>query len=133
MNLIYSIIAFTCLAAGSAVEPLYSNSSITTKSSVTTTAVNSSVITIQEWTGLGCTGDMIEVKDLSRHYGWNIIALYNMASFTISRPLRGREQLDFSSESSADSCGTFLRSYWPRDSPGCVDSGTFRCIKMWPN
>ncbi|KFY97809.1 hypothetical protein V500_01914, partial [Pseudogymnoascus sp. VKM F-4518 (FW-2643)] len=45
MNLIYSIIAFTCLAAGSAVKPLCRNSSTATIASVTTTAINSSSIT----------------------------------------------------------------------------------------
>ena len=40
------------------------------------------------------------------------------SSFKLSRPLRGREQLDFSREIGTDWCGKFLHSYWPRDSPG---------------
>lgn len=43
MNLIHSIITLTFLAVGSAVNPLYSNSSAVTNSSVTT--VNSTGIT----------------------------------------------------------------------------------------
>lgn len=52
-------------------------------------------------------------------------------SFKISRPLCGREQLDFSKEKitfgnyntsmfgiGTDWCGKFLQSYWPRTSPG---------------
>jgi hypothetical protein len=63
MNLTYTIIAFSCLAIGTDVNPLYSNSLAVTNASVIT--VNSSSITdlatkpnstigIQVWLGKGC-------------------------------------------------------------------------------
>ncbi|KFY66787.1 hypothetical protein V496_01921, partial [Pseudogymnoascus sp. VKM F-4515 (FW-2607)] len=108
MNLIYTIIAFSCLAIGSDVNPLYSNSSAVTNASVTT--VNSSGITdlatkpsstigIQEWVGKGCTGHMVDLNLTSYFGDTNIYTRREpYSSFRISRPLRGREQLDFSRE-----------------------------------
>ena len=72
-------------------------------------------------------GDIKEIEVLSSQYGYNLYSSYKTwTSFKISRPLQGREQLDFSHESGTDWrgifwtdwCGVFLHSYWPRDSPG---------------
>lgn len=159
MNLIYSILAFTCLAGGSAVKS--SNSSAVTNASVTT--VNTSGITyiaatptsaitkysldvnqtaisyplgIQKWAGQGCkynqlcsnlhrpdrplgTGFMVENQNMTLHYGLSYTVNFtSYSSFKISRPLREREQLDFSRKLGTDLCGKFLQSYWPRNSPG---------------
>lgn len=59
-------------------------------------------------------------NNLLQYYGGNhtTTILATFTSFKISRPLQGREQLDFSREVGADWCGKFLRSYWPQDSLG---------------
>ncbi|KFY27455.1 hypothetical protein V491_00908 [Pseudogymnoascus sp. VKM F-3775] len=108
-----------------------------------------STIGIQKWRGKGCTGHMVENKNLTSLLGnTNIYTSREpFLSFKISRPLRGREQLDFSREKftfgnyntsmfgiGTDWCGNFLQSYWPWTSPdGCVDLGTFRCVRIWLN
>ena len=64
---------------------------------------------------------MIEA-DLSALYGWNVtFDPRPFSSFKLSRPLKGREQLDFSRMSESDDYGGFLHSYWPRDSLGETD------------
>jgi hypothetical protein len=67
------------------------------------------------------TGHTVKYDDISlRYLKWNIASAPNRtyASFKISRPLQGREQLDFSHGPDQDQCRHFLRSYWPRNSPG---------------
>jgi hypothetical protein len=67
------------------------------------------------------TGDMFMNKDILLEHGRNLSTLHpygSLSSFRISRPLQGREQLDFSSKLGPDSCGRLLRSYWPLNSPG---------------
>jgi hypothetical protein len=64
---------------------------------------------------------MQDLKDISGWYGFDISLIQlkpPFSSFKISRPLKGREQLDFSSMLRSFECGLFLHSYWPRDSPG---------------
>lgn len=64
---------------------------------------------------------MTEV-DLSALYGWNVtFDPRPFSSFKLSRPLKEREQLDFSRMLKSDECGLFLHSYWPQDSPGKAD------------
>lgn len=63
---------------------------------------------------------MFENKNLTSLLGETNIhnSHVTYSSFRISRPLRGREQLDLSRELGTDWCGNFLHSYWPRTSPG---------------
>ncbi|KFY26009.1 hypothetical protein V491_01502 [Pseudogymnoascus sp. VKM F-3775] len=90
-------------------------------------------IVVRQWVGKGCTGYMVESKISTPMLGWYIFNGNRKpySSFKISRPLRGREQLDFSreelafrnhnfslSEIKTDWCGNFLRSYRPSTSPG---------------
>ena len=125
MHLIYSIIAFTCLAAGSSNH---------TNSSNNTNSPTYSQIALKKWTGLNCshqivvsllymtsnrslgTGYSIKYDDISFKY---LASAPNRtySSFKISRPLRGREQLDFSHGPDREQCQLLLRSYWPRNSP----------------
>lgn len=66
---------------------------------------------------------MFDSKVSLSKYGWNLVNSNPRpySSFRISRPLRGREQLDFSRELGLDDCGLFLHSYWPQNSPGKIN------------
>jgi hypothetical protein len=65
------------------------------------------------------TGYKRKYEDISSRYDWNIASGPNMtySSFEISRPLQGKEQLDFSHGPDQKHCQVFLRSYWPHNSP----------------
>lgn len=147
--LIY-FIAFVSLAAGSAVHPFYSNSSAaanvaTNASTAAQSSVNSNstYLNIQKFAGRGCkqhfhaqilllpnrslgTGYSYTYRNITSHYGLAIINSHvAFSSFKLSRPLRGREQLDFSTivggaplTNSTNWCEVFLHSYWPWTSPG---------------
>ncbi|KFY94692.1 hypothetical protein V498_03761 [Pseudogymnoascus sp. VKM F-4517 (FW-2822)] len=95
-----------------------------------------SPIAFQKWTGRNCTGFTIKYEDISSRYILNVASAPNMtySSFKISRPLQGREQLDFSQGPGRSQCRLFLRSYWPRTSPmGCVNLEKFQCFRIWLN
>jgi hypothetical protein len=141
LNVLYLVIVSACIAITSAVNPLATNSCL---NAINLTATNASTDTnspldFTAWTGPNCkqsqsnahknlllnhplgTGYMFEVGDISMRYKWQIIlanANAPFSSFRLSRPLKEREQLDLSQTLGSNSCGRFLRSYGPQDSPG---------------
>ena len=105
------------------------------------------------------TGASNTYTNITSRYSTSDISYFRepYSSFKINRPLRGREQLDLSTNvgggplsNSTDWCEVFLHSYWPWTSPGkgseehtdlhvntktvgCVDFSTFRCVRIWLN
>jgi hypothetical protein len=63
------------------------------------------------------TGYTYTIQNLTLKYATAFVDSYGaFSSFKLSRPLRGREQLDFSrnvGSESSDWCEVFLHSYWP--------------------
>jgi hypothetical protein len=141
LNVLYLVIASTSVAISSAVNPRAINSWLNATNLTATNASThtNSPLDFTAWTGPNCkqnqsnahnnmlfnhllgTGHMFEVGDISRRYKWQIIlasANAPFSSFRLSRPLKEREQLDFSQTLGSNSCGRFLHSYWPRDSTG---------------
>ncbi|KFY28225.1 hypothetical protein V493_03045 [Pseudogymnoascus sp. VKM F-4281 (FW-2241)] len=117
------IVIFACLATAS----LLNSTSIANSSNHAI-----SPIALQKWTGLNCTGYTYKYNDTLQYAVSATNQTY--ASFKIRRPLRGREQLDFSVKMGPVGCEIFLRSYWPRNSPvGCVNMETFTCHRIWLN
>ncbi|KFY68562.1 hypothetical protein V496_00977 [Pseudogymnoascus sp. VKM F-4515 (FW-2607)] len=109
--------------------PMLTTSDATSDATTSATTTTSSTaanhrLTIQKWTGLGCTGSMLENDYIPSEQELNTLnrSPNPYLSFSISRPLRGREQLDLSTEPGVSSCRKFLHSYWPRDSPGSKQS-----------
>ncbi|KFZ24852.1 hypothetical protein V502_00674 [Pseudogymnoascus sp. VKM F-4520 (FW-2644)] len=72
------------------------SSAITNYSSGTNQTAINYPLGIKKWAGQGCTGLMIENKNLNFMSHTSNFTSYS--SFRISRPLREREQLDFSRE-----------------------------------
>jgi hypothetical protein len=135
MGYLIYFIAFACLAVGSTIQPPYNNSSaaakVTANSSIAANSsvdINSTYLEIQFWAEPGCKGNLTNIyKDITSYYGGEAMnyGARPYFSFKINRPLRGREQLDFSTsasgapiKNSTDWCEVFLHSYWPWTSPG---------------